>query len=89
MLKSVFSTTKLITITKVGLVFQPFWAPIPPKKFMNCNKTGGNIIFDVWKEKCDISFKDWSILGGGGVQGFQKFVDSTVFWCLIYISTRK
>ena len=61
MLKSVFSTTKLITITKVGLVFQPFWAPIPPKKFMNCNKTGGNIIFDVWKEKCDISFKDRSI----------------------------
>ena len=48
-------STDLETVTKVTF-FGKFWAPIPPKKSMKCNKIDININFDVREEKCGIFF---------------------------------
>ena len=41
--------------------FGKFWTPKHHYIFMRCNKTDDDFKFDVWEEKCDISFKDQSI----------------------------
>ena len=47
---------------------------------MRCNKTDDDFKFDVWEEKCDISFKDQSIWFFHSAAGtFANILDQGIF----------